>query len=213
MNFKGNKAVWTSVGVGVVIAAGAIANTLTIPNSFTPHTPALAAQVNENFLAVKTSVDDNAARISSLEAKTPHIYKRAALMLVPCSSTSGSQTTTADVALFTAPASGIVEVDYSLTRLHIFFPSPVVASLKWSPVLNGTAGNTEWIFESNDSTTTWQTETRSAKTVFAVTSGQSVAMRMTLFTELHCSAGQSGGTSADLDGSMIVRFWPGASLE
>jgi len=68
MNFKANKAVWTSVGVGVVIAAGAIANTLTVPNTFAAHTPALAAQMNANFQAVKTAVDDNDARIDVLEA-------------------------------------------------------------------------------------------------------------------------------------------------
>jgi hypothetical protein len=68
VNFKANKATWTSVAVGVVIAAGAIANTLSIPNTFSPHTPALAAQVNANFQAVKASVDDNDARIAALEA-------------------------------------------------------------------------------------------------------------------------------------------------
>ena len=40
----------------------------TIPNSFTAGTKAVAAQVNANFNAVKTAVDDNDSRIAALEA-------------------------------------------------------------------------------------------------------------------------------------------------
>lgn len=38
---------------------------MTIPNTFTAGTPAVAAQVNANFSAVKTAVDDNDARITT----------------------------------------------------------------------------------------------------------------------------------------------------
>ena len=44
------------------------ADTVTIPNTFTANTPAVAAQVNANFTAVKTSVDDNDTRIDDLMA-------------------------------------------------------------------------------------------------------------------------------------------------
>ena len=43
------------------------AGSLTIPNSFSANTPAVAADVNENFSAVKTEVDDNAAAITTVE--------------------------------------------------------------------------------------------------------------------------------------------------
>jgi len=40
---------------------------VTIPNLFTPNTPAKADSVNENFSAVELAVDDNAAMITSLQ--------------------------------------------------------------------------------------------------------------------------------------------------
>ncbi len=43
------------------------AGTLTVPNTFTAGTPAVAADVNANFTAAKTAVDDNDARVTALE--------------------------------------------------------------------------------------------------------------------------------------------------
>ncbi len=43
----------------------AVADDLTIPNTFTSGTPARAADVNANFAAVEASVDDNAADIAA----------------------------------------------------------------------------------------------------------------------------------------------------
>ncbi len=48
---------------GVTAWAGAV----TIPNVFTPNTPAKADSVNENFSAIDVAVDNNAAMISSLQ--------------------------------------------------------------------------------------------------------------------------------------------------
>lgn len=45
----------------------ASAGSVTIPNSFTSGTPAIAAEVNGNFTAVKSAVDDNDSRISAIE--------------------------------------------------------------------------------------------------------------------------------------------------
>ena len=44
------------------------AGEVTIPNTFTAGTPAVASEVNGNFTAVKTAVDDNDGRIAALEA-------------------------------------------------------------------------------------------------------------------------------------------------
>lgn len=44
------------------------AGSVSIPNSFTAGEPAVAAEVNANFDAVKTAVDDNDSRIAALEA-------------------------------------------------------------------------------------------------------------------------------------------------
>ena len=44
------------------------AGEVTIPNTFTAGTPAVASEVNGNFSAVKTAVDDNDGRIAALEA-------------------------------------------------------------------------------------------------------------------------------------------------
>jgi len=44
-----------------------LASGVTIPNTFTSGTPAVAAEVNGNFGAVKTSINDNDSRITALE--------------------------------------------------------------------------------------------------------------------------------------------------
>lgn len=62
-----NKSIGVLVLIGAVLST-AYADNLTIPNVFTPNSPAFAGEVNENFSAVESSVDDNDARISGLEA-------------------------------------------------------------------------------------------------------------------------------------------------
>ncbi len=55
------------IGLGIIAGLGspAWAGDLTIPNSFTADTPAVAAEVNVNFDAVEQEVDDNNARINT----------------------------------------------------------------------------------------------------------------------------------------------------
>lgn len=52
-----------------MLSSGAVAGELAVPNVFTAGDPAVAAEVNENFSATATAVDDNDARIEALEAK------------------------------------------------------------------------------------------------------------------------------------------------
>jgi len=58
-----------TAGVLATLSAALIAGQVTGLTQFTSGSPAKAAEVNGNFAAVKTAVDDNHARISTLETK------------------------------------------------------------------------------------------------------------------------------------------------
>jgi len=61
-----------ALGVAFVLLLGsapAAAGTLTIPHTFSANTKAVAAEVNANFTAAKTAVDDNDSRIAALAAR------------------------------------------------------------------------------------------------------------------------------------------------
>ena len=49
----------------LLISSAAMAGPVTIPTTFSSGTPAMAAEVNGNFTAVKTAVDDNDGRITT----------------------------------------------------------------------------------------------------------------------------------------------------
>ncbi len=60
----------TIITVGMILGLqSAYAAQLTIPNTFTANSPAVAADVNTNFTAAKAAVDDNDARIIALDAR------------------------------------------------------------------------------------------------------------------------------------------------
>ncbi len=54
-----------TAAAALLISSTAWAGALTIPNTFTAGTPAVAADVNVNFTAAKTAVDDNNTRINT----------------------------------------------------------------------------------------------------------------------------------------------------
>ena len=67
------------VGVACTLAAlasdSADADPVTTPNTFTSGSPAVAAEVNANFLAFETAVNDNDARIEALRAENDEFAK------------------------------------------------------------------------------------------------------------------------------------------
>lgn len=56
--------------LSMTAATAALASSATIPNTFTSGTAAVASDVNDNFTALKTAIDDNDSRITSLETAT-----------------------------------------------------------------------------------------------------------------------------------------------
>lgn len=64
-----------TIGCGLALSgAGQVyADSVTIPNSFTAGSAAVAADVNANFNAVKSAVDDNDSRIAALEAQLDNL--------------------------------------------------------------------------------------------------------------------------------------------
>jgi hypothetical protein len=66
------KRILTSAFFSVTVASVvAWAGSVTLPFNFTAGTTARASEVNANFAAVKTAVDDNNTRITALETITP----------------------------------------------------------------------------------------------------------------------------------------------
>ncbi len=56
------------IGALVVVGTSSIAGDVTIPHSFSTGTPISSSQMNANFGAVETAVDDNHARLAALES-------------------------------------------------------------------------------------------------------------------------------------------------
>jgi len=59
------KKITLTAGLILSVSTTAFAADVTIPNTFTAGSPAVAADVNANFSAVKTAVDDNNARVTT----------------------------------------------------------------------------------------------------------------------------------------------------
>jgi len=64
-----NLAIGVASALSIMSAGIAYGGSVTLTNTFTADSPAVAAEVNQNFGDVKTAVDDNDARISALEAQ------------------------------------------------------------------------------------------------------------------------------------------------
>lgn len=67
------KVLVTGLASAVFMISITWAGNVTIPNTFTSGTPAVAAEVNANFSAVATEINDNDSRISALNSQVPSL--------------------------------------------------------------------------------------------------------------------------------------------
>jgi hypothetical protein len=75
-----------TAGLGMALSTALIAGSVTLPNSFTAGTPARASEVNANFSAVATAVNDNHNRITAIES----LVAGDNLVLGPSTATTGN---------------------------------------------------------------------------------------------------------------------------
>ena len=61
--------------VGVLCASMAVAGELTVPNQFSNGQATSASEMNANFSAVESAVNDNDQRISQLEGNGPVVFQ------------------------------------------------------------------------------------------------------------------------------------------
>jgi endosialidase-like protein len=83
---------WMTLLLAGLSAYPAFAGPVTIPNTFTAGTPARAGEVNANFNAVATAVNDNASRLETVEtnAAKPDLAPDGNLLLGVSTPTSGN---------------------------------------------------------------------------------------------------------------------------
>lgn len=101
---------WAGAGPSLlvlVVAGVAVGSSVSVPNAFTPNTLADANQVNENFNALATAVNDNDARVTALEGALGGL---AANELVRASYAEATTAYTQDSTTFTMSVSNAVEV-------------------------------------------------------------------------------------------------------
>ncbi len=68
-HLRKNAHLLTNVAVALIVAGATFAGKVTLPHFFAARTAARASEVNDNFSAVKTAVDDNDQRIAELTAR------------------------------------------------------------------------------------------------------------------------------------------------
>lgn len=77
------------ITITLLFSAVGLAAELTIPNTFSAGQPALASEMNANFTAVETAVDDNAARVTTLEQQVTTLQQQVTALLNPSQSVTG----------------------------------------------------------------------------------------------------------------------------
>lgn len=93
-----------TAGVLVTLSATLIAGQVTGLTQFTSGTPARAAEVNDNFAAVKVAVDDNHARLTTAEAT----LAKYGINPSPAAGGNGATCVLGEVMLFAGSVAGAV---------------------------------------------------------------------------------------------------------
>ena len=75
MNFPRMMIFLLTLGMSLFAFSNVWGGSVTIPNSFSSGAATSASQMNANFTAVKTAVDDNNTRIAALEAGTRPVFQ------------------------------------------------------------------------------------------------------------------------------------------
>jgi len=131
------------IGLMLVAYSHAHAGEVTIPNTFSAGTPAVADEVNANFAAVETAVDDNAANISDNAAD---------ILSSEADITANSSAISANASAIAAHADSITTHQSRLAAAHGFvnqhylgnlYGSDNIASVTW----NGTENRYEIEFD------------------------------------------------------------------
>ncbi len=120
------KRILTSVAFSMLVAAVVYAGNVTLPYAFTAGTTARAAEVNANFQAVKTAVDDNQAQITALKALAPLAFANI--------NNVGTIRNARNVTSVTHTATGQWQVTLT-NNPDTTTPSPVVATVYQGPVV------------------------------------------------------------------------------
>lgn len=94
-----------------LVASPVLASEVTIPNEFSAGTAAKAAEVNANFNAVKTGVDDNYARLPMVWASTHEGGNASYIEAAPY---DGSDIETNSLTI-TVPSDGVITMSGSMT--------------------------------------------------------------------------------------------------
>jgi len=103
-----------TAGILATLSAALIAGQVTGLTQFTSGSPAKAAEVNGNFAAVKTAVDDNHARISNLETN----LTKFGINPTPSASGTGGECTIGEIRLFAGSVAGAVRAAGQLLPIN-----------------------------------------------------------------------------------------------
>ena len=186
-----------------------------LPNTFTAGTTISASQVNANFDALKTAVDSNTTQISALAAKVDgvKIFHPGVTFAFPGTAASALQTTAVDVPIFTAASDGVLEFQYDVTDVNAYWTTgaSTEVSMYLTPVINGTPGTA--VSTLNAPMGLLLQPPLTGHIAFNVTSGQVVAVKMTLSTYPFCQAGRGASSTCSLGVYATARFTPGAVLQ
>ena len=103
-----------TAGVLATLSAALIAGQVTGLTQFTSGSPAKAAEVNGNFAAVKTAVDDNHARISTLETTLAKFGNNPS----PSTGGRGAQCVLGEIMLFAGSVAGAAQAAGQLLPIN-----------------------------------------------------------------------------------------------